>query len=155
MARASGSRGASVNVTCSRRPGGGRPIAGAERGMDAAPPTRRVAAVAGAVATNAIAASAPEMRTTVRLDPAIGAVRCYGVRAGCSAGQRCEPGLEPVLDRRPLVVDDREVGRIALAPIAHHHVRAEDPLEAGAEREQGAARTLVAGVGLELDAAPC
>src|SRR4051812_1901958 len=84
-----------------------------------------------------------------------------GLPRGRGAGARGAPGpsvgpqplLEPRPHRRPLVVDDRVVRAVARRAAGQDHVLAEDALELGAQRDQGAARALVARVGLELHAA--
>src|SRR5829696_4492978 len=53
--------------------------------------------------------------------------------------------------RRPLAVDDAEVGGVAQPDVGDDHVVPEHPLELGRDRRQGGPRALVAGIGLELD----
>src|SRR5437867_5746466 len=62
------------------------------------------------------------------------------------------PGLEGRARRRPLAIEHREPGAVAIAPL-DDHVLAEDALEAEAELERRAARSLVERVALPLHAA--
>src|SRR5215218_437559 len=63
----------------------------------------------------------------------------------------CQALLQVFADSGPLVVDDREVGRIADADDRHLHVLAMDALEPRWQRFHRRPRALVAGVGLQLD----
>src|SRR5579864_5573917 len=65
------------------------------------------------------------------------------------------PGLQPspigARDAWPILVDDREPGRIAALTL-YHHVLTEEPLEAEAEAPRGAPRAEIARIAFPLNA---
>src|SRR4051794_13259415 len=63
-----------------------------------------------------------------------------------------EAPLELLLDARPLFLDDAVVRRVPAPTALRDHVVAQSPLLDRTDAEQRVARTLVEGVGLELDA---
>src|SRR5690606_456103 len=63
-----------------------------------------------------------------------------------------KPSLIRGADERPLAVDDREPGRVAVLAL-HHHVLAEQALVGETETQSGALRRFVAVVALPLQPA--
>ena len=67
------------------------------------------------------------------------------------AVHRARPAIRPVLDGRPLLRRDAEVGGMPDGPVGHDHVVPEDALERRADARQRIPRSFVARVRLELD----
>src|SRR5262252_11223463 len=65
---------------------------------------------------------------------------------------RREPAAIGAANTRPIAIRHREPGGIAALAL-HHHMLAEEPLEAKAETRRGAARAAIAAIAFPFDAA--